>query len=168
MSTPKVLVQQEAAPRARLDAAPDFGWTLFGWLGVVFTAVGGVDLLLTWYPLHFGNAEWEFGTVSATLDGLPVLSMGLVMLAGTGAARGQRWLLRLMSVVLVVVALVIIGAALLYVTNVPIALKAVTEPAIRTGLKKAIAKASAQSLLYPVAYLWIGWQAWRHAAARSH
>lgn len=167
MSGPKVLVQQEGAPRARLGAAPDFGWTLFGWLGVVFTAVGGIDLLLTWYPLHFGNPEWEFGTVSATLDGLPVLSMGLVMLLGTGAALGRRWLMLATIGVLAALALAILAAAMLYATNVPIALKAVTEPAIRTGLKKAIAKASAQSVLYPLAYVWIAWKAWRHLAART-
>ena len=168
MSGPKVLVQQPGAPKARLDQAPDFGWTLFGWLGLVFTAVGGVDLLLTWYPLHFGNPEWEFGTVSASLDGLPVFSMGLVMLLGTAAANGRRWLMLAMIVVLAVMAMLIVAGAILYVTNVPIALKAVTQPAIRTGLKKAIAKAAAQSVLYPTAYAWLAWKAWRHVAARTH
>ena len=164
MSSPKVLVRQDAAPKPRLTPAPDFAWALFGWLGIVFTAVGGLDLLLTWYPLHFGNPEWEFGTVSASLDGLPVMTLGLVMLMGTGVARGQRWLVRTVAVVLVALTLVILGAALMYATNVPIALDAVTQPAIRTGLKKAIAKAAGQSVLYPIAYTLLAVKAWKHSA----
>lgn len=165
MSAPKVLVQ-EAPARPRLSPAPEFGWYLLGWIGLVFAAVGGVDLLLTWYPMNFGNPEWEFGTVSAALDGLPVLTMGLALLLGSGATRGERWLVRTMALVFAVLAVVILMAAVLYVTNVPIALKAVTQPVIRTGLKKAIAKAAGQSVLYPLAYLWIARKAWRHAAAR--
>lgn len=163
MSAPKVLVQQEGTAKPRLTPAPDFAWALFGWLGIVFTAVGGLDLLLTWYPLHFGNPEWEFGTVSASLDGLPVTTLGLVMLMGTGVARGQRWLVRTAAAAMVLLAVAILAAALLYLTNVPIALDAVTQPAIRTGLKKAIAKATAQSILYPIAYVLIAVKAWRHS-----
>lgn len=165
MTAPKVLVQQEGPAKPRLTPAPDFAWVLFGWLGVVFTAVGGLDLLLTWYPLHFRNPEWEFGTVSASLDGLPVMTMGLVMLVGTGVARGQRWLVRTTAVAMALMALAILAAAFLYATNIPIALDAVTQPAIRTGLKKAIAKAAGQSVLYPIAYALIAVKAWRHAAS---
>jgi hypothetical protein len=85
---------------------------------------------------------------------------------GTGVARGQRWLVRTAAVVLVALALAIAIGAVLYATNVPIALKAVTQPAIRTGLKKAIAKATGQSILYPIAYVWIAVLAWRHTAAK--
>ena len=165
MSTPKVLVQ-EAPAKPRLSPAPDFGWDLLGWIGLVFTAVGGVDLLLTWYPMNFGNPEWEFGTVSAALDGLPVLTLGLGLLMGAGVARGQRWLVRTMAVVLVVLAVLILAAAILYLTNLPIALQSVTQPVIRTGLKKAIAKAAGQSVLYPLAFGWIALKAWRHTAVK--
>ena len=165
MSTPKVLVQ-EAPAKPRLSPAPDFGWDLLGWIGLVFAAVGGVDLLLTWYPMNFGNPEWEFGTVSAALDGLPVLTLGLGLLMGAGAARGQRWLVRTMAVVLALLAVLIVAAAILYLLNLPIALQSVTQPVIRTGLKKAIAKTAGQSVLYPLAFGWIAWKAWRHAAVK--
>lgn len=165
MSAPKVLVQETQA-KPRLSPAPDFGWSLLGWIGLVFVGVGGVDLLLTWYPMQFGNQEWEFGTVSAVLDGLPVLTLGLALLMGAGTARGERWLVRTMAIVFVLLAILILISAILYVTNVPAALKTVTQPVIRTGLKKAIVKAAGQSVLYPLAYLWIARKAWRHAAAK--
>lgn|SRR5574341_444297 len=164
MSAPKVLVQEAAKPR--LSPSPEFGWYLLSWIGLVFAAVGGVDLLLTWYPTQFGNAEWEFGTVSAALDGLPVMTLGLALLLGAGAVQGERWLVRTMAIVFAALAVLILLAAILYVTNVPIALKAVSQPMIRTGLKKAIVKAAGQSILYPLAFLWIALKAWRHAAAK--
>jgi hypothetical protein len=165
MSAPKILVQEERG-RPHLSTAPDFGWSLLGLLGVVFFAVGGVDLVLTWYPPNFGNAEWEFGTVSASLDGLPVLTLGLGLLLGAGAARGQRWLMRSVAVVFVLLALLILVWALMYATNIPIALQAVTQPAVRTGLKKAMAKTACQSVLYPAAFALLAIRAWRHSAGK--
>jgi hypothetical protein len=164
MTGPKILVQD--AGRPRLAPAPDFGWYLLGWIGVVFTFVGGLDLLLTWYPPRFGNAEWEFGTVSASLDGLPVLTLGLALTLGAAAARGQRWLLRSLTIVLLILATLIGVWAVLYATNIPIALQAVTDPSIRTGLKKAIAKAAGQSVLYPVAFVWLAIVSWRRSSAK--
>lgn len=161
MTGPKVLVQETGRPR--LAGSPDFGWYLIGWIGAVFTAVGALDLLLTWYPPRFGNAEWEFGTVSASLDGLPVLTLGLALSLGAGAARGQRWLLRTVAVVLVLLAVLIGIGAVLYATNIPIALQSVTDPTIRTGLKKAITKAAGQSVIYPVAFVWLAFVAWRRS-----
>lgn len=165
MSAPKVLVQ-EAAAKPRLAPAPDFGWYLIGWIGLVFAVVGGMDLLLTWYPLNLGNTEWEFGTVTAALDGLPAFTLGIALLMGSGAARGDRLLMRVMAIVFALLALLILAAAVLYVTDLPIALKAVTQPVIRTGLKKAITKTVGQAVVYPLAYLWIARMAWRHSAAK--
>ncbi len=135
-----------------------------GWVGIVFALVGGFDLLLTWYPLDFGNRDWEFGTVTAMLDGLPVTTLGLALLLGAAVARGRRWLVRTMAVVFVALAVVIVLAAMLYATDVPIALQSMTDPLIALGLKKAIAKTTVQALLYPVAFVWIAVKAWRHSA----
>jgi hypothetical protein len=160
----KVLIPEKEKPeRPPLEQSPDFGWYLLGWVGLVFALVGGTDLLLTWYPLNVGNPEWEFGTVSATLDGLPVPALGFALLLGAGVAGGKRWLVRTMAVVLVLLAAVIVLAAVLYATNVPIALQSVTDPLIRTGLKKAIAKTTTQAVLYPIAFVWIAVKAWRHS-----
>jgi hypothetical protein len=162
---PNVLIPEKEKPeRPPLEPSPDFGWYLLGWVGLVFALVGGFDLLLIWYPLHFGNPDWEFGTVSATLDGLAVTTLGLALLLGVGVARGKRWLVRTMAVVFVAVAVVIVLAAILYATNMPIALQSMTDPLIALGLKKAIAKTTVQAFLYPVAFAWIAVKAWRHSA----
>jgi hypothetical protein len=165
MNDKRVLLGDEPLQRPPLQEAPDFGWYLIGWIGLVFAIVGGFDLLLIWYPLNLASPEWEFGTVSAMLDGLPVPTLGFVLLLGAGVARGQRWLVRTMAIVLIVFALVIVAAAFLYATVVPMALQSIPDPAILTGLKKAIAKSSVQAVVYPFAYIWIAVKAWVHSRA---
>jgi hypothetical protein len=159
----QVLLPKDEKERAPLEQAPDFGWYLLGWIGVVFTLVGGLDLLLTWYPTAFGNPEWEFGTVSAALDGLPVLTLGLALVFGAAVAQGTRWLVTSVAIVFVVLAIVIVLAAVLYATNVPLALQSVQDPLVKTGLKKAMVKTAGQAVLYPLAFVWIAWKGWRHA-----
>ncbi len=162
----KVLVREEKRGSAPLTPAPEVAWRLVMAVGLAFTAVGGLDLLLTWYPWHMGNPEWEFGTVSASLDGLPVPTLGLGLVLAAAVALGSRWGVRTLAIVFALLALVIVLAALLYATNVPIALKTVSEPVSRSGLKKAMAKAAGQAVVYPLILGWIAVKAWRHAGSR--
>jgi hypothetical protein len=69
-----------------------------------------------------------------------------------------------MAVVFAVAALVILLAAVLYATLVPMAIQSMTDPVILLGLKKAIAKTTVQAVVYPVVFVWIAVKAWRHAA----
>ena len=129
---------------------------------MVFLLVGGLDVALAWYPLNLGNPEWEFGTISATFDRLPLVTMGLIFLVGSGVARGTRWLVRGVALVMVVAGVTILLAAILYATDVPLALDAAPNPVVQLGLRRAIAKTAGQGVLYPVAYVWVGIRAWRH------
>jgi len=48
-------------------------------------------LALLWYPLQFGSADWEFGTISAYLNGMPLGTLGLALLAaGAIGADGDE------------------------------------------------------------------------------
>lgn len=161
----RVLLAKRERGTPPLAEDPDFGWYLLGWIGLVFTIVGAADLLLTWYPFNLGNPEWEFGTVTAALDGLPVPTLGLALLLGVGAARGQRWLMRTVAVAFALLALVIVMAAILYASNIPLALQSVPDPVVQTGLKKAITKSTIQSVVYPIAFLWIAYKGWQHSGS---
>ena len=55
-----------------------------GWL---FSVVAAADLVLAWYPTLLGNAEWEFGTATTTLEHLPLLAVGLALVFGSAVAR---------------------------------------------------------------------------------
>jgi hypothetical protein len=130
-------------------------------VGALFVIVGGIDLGLTWWPLGFGNPEWEFGTVTSMLDGLPVPTLGLVALALAAQPRGSRIPARAVSVVMLILALWVVAAAILYATTLPIALRAVTDPVIRSGLNKAVTKTAVQCVAYPIGLVWLAVAAWR-------
>lgn len=165
MSAPRVLIR-DSAPEADVRTAPvrlGGAWGLLVPVGLVFMLVGAADLALVWYPLGFGSAEWEFGSVTSMLNGLPVLVMGLVFLAMGAVAAGRRWAGRGIATVLLLLAVVVVLMAALYATTVPIALKAAPNPTVALGLKKAIAKTTVQAAVYPVMLIWLAISTWRRA-----
>jgi hypothetical protein len=168
MASPRVLVREDTEGRKRSwrPPAPDFGWKLLGWVGGVLLIVGLIDLGLAMYPPMFGNPNWEFGTVGSQLNSLPVPMLGLALLLGAAVARG--WILgtRVWAIVGIVMAVLILAAAVIWALNLPLAFRSVQEPAARLGLKKSVAKSIAQAIPYPVAFLWIGWQGFRHSRAQ--
>jgi hypothetical protein len=141
---------------------PELGWYLLGGLGLVFALVGGMDILLAWYPADFGNMEWKFATVTTTLNSFPLFSLGLILLTVSGVARGRRWVVATMTVVLLVVIVIIAICAAIYLPQVSKALSTVTDPTVKVGLKRAITKTTIQLVLYPLILLWIALKSFKH------
>ena len=163
MDAPRILVREEqAGKRTWLPAAPDFGWRLLGFVGAVLFISGLLDLALAGYPFMFGNPNWEFGTIGSMLNGLPVPMLGLALLVGAAAARGWTMGLRIWSILALVAAVLILGAAAIWALNLPLAFREVQEPVARLGLKKSVFKTVAQAVLYPVAFGWLGVVGLRH------
>ena len=98
-------------PSIRTDAA----WTVLGITGVAFAFLGAVDQALVWYPATFGSPEWEFGSVTAAFNALPVPVLGVMMAMAGGLGRRQRWLVRTASIILVCVALAVVFAGIISV-----------------------------------------------------
>ncbi|HEX5829438.1 MAG TPA: hypothetical protein VFY16_00565 [Gemmatimonadaceae bacterium] len=174
MATPQILAHD---PSSRMSGRPTLAtiaggdgatgaWTLLGAVGVAFTVVGFTDVALAWYPMAVGNPEWEFGTVSATLNGMPVPALGLTLMAASALQAGRRWQALLAGVVAVVLALVLTGCALLFALNIPAALNAVQQPFIRVGLLKGMAKAGVASAAYVIYFAWLAWRTLRSQPAR--
>lgn len=125
------------ASRASIDA-----WRLLGWIGISFTILGLLDIGLGWYPTAFGNPEWEFGTISGSLNALAIPMLGLYLVLASAIARSDRRTARIVAVAMGVLMLVILGLGLVYVTVLPLAIKAVSGNAlVSLGIKKAIIKA---------------------------
>lgn len=144
-------------------ASPEASWSLLKGAGFLFVLVSGLDIALAWYPVGFGNPEWEFGTITATFQGLPVLVLGLVLLLASGVARGQRRLVRSVSIGMTLVAIVLIAIAALYALTAPIALQASPPGSLLSvGLKKAIFRTAGQAVLYPAVLIVLAVAAWRH------
>lgn len=163
MTSSRILIKGDEKNRSALEPAPATGWYLLGGIGLVFAVVALADLVLVWYPARFGDLEWEFGTVTSVLGGLPLFSMGLVLSFGAAVARGNLRLLRIWSVALGFIGVVLLAILLLYLRSIPAALETVTDPVLKVGLQKAILKTVLQGVLYPAAFLWIAKIGWHHA-----
>jgi len=149
----RVLVRTDQEKRTRaVRAEPLVGWAWIGWFGCLLALAGLFDFALGWYPLRFGVPEWEFGTVVSTYSGLPLITMGFAALLGAGLARGTRWLLWVMAIGMALFAAFLLVMLLLFLTDVPLALRAVDGVAL-LGIKKAVVKTLVLGLLFPVAYI---------------
>jgi magnesium-transporting ATPase (P-type) len=123
--------------RALLDA-----WRALGWIGIAFALLGLIDVALGWYPPAFGNAEWEFGTISGTLNALAIPMLGLYLVLASSIARSDRRSARIVAVVMGLLLATILLLGVIYLTVLPIAIKAVSSNAlVALGMKKAVVKA---------------------------
>ena len=172
MSAPHVLYKASepeirVTPSAHKTASPippstPLAWEVVGWMGLAFLVIGAVDLLLGWIPTRFGSPEWEFGTVTRTLDNLPIVAMGMVLLLSSVAARGVAWATRAAALAAVVLGVLVLVAMVLYALDVPLAFGVVNDPLARSGLKRAVLKAAVQGTLYPAVLLTVGIKGIRH------
>ena len=140
--------------------------TVFAALGVAIGAVATIDLAMAWLPFRFGNGEWEFGTVTRTLDSLPLATTGVALLAVAAAVTKSRWALRLLGVVFLLSVVALIICLVLYGLNVPVAIRAVPVEAAPV-LKRAIARTLSFGLIYIVFYAWLSYFTWRAYRAES-
>jgi hypothetical protein len=147
--TPRIIIGED--PRAGRTSNPVVPFAVVGTLGGALLCAGLLDLILLWIPLQFGVAEWEFGTVSRFLDGLPVLTVGLALLLITGALNAKPPLLWVSGILSVLVLAVVLVGILVYILDIPLALKA-TDPGLRLGLKKAVVKTLGEAVIYLVTY----------------
>jgi hypothetical protein len=163
MTQPSIIMAS-GTPRDRPSIVPrvsDAEWGILSVAGAGFLALGLMDLGLVWFPSGFGSPEWEFGSVTATLNGLPVPALGATMVLAASVARRKRLAVGIVAAFLVILALLVIGAAVLYATTVPIAFSKVTNEAVRTGLFKAAAKTGLQALVYPIVFFVVAFKAWK-------
>jgi len=172
MDGPTILINepQRGPKRPAPTPAPDFGWTLLGVAGLAFFLAGLADISLAWIPLHVGNAEWEFGVVSRSLDSLPLPLLGISLVLAAGVARGKKFWSWAAVAVLALLALFVVIAAVLYVLDVPLALRSVQQPQVLAGLKKSIFRTGLQAVLYAVAtgvLVWMGVNRIRKASSGS-
>ena len=130
-------------------------WKLAAWIGVLFLVVGGAESVLLWIPFSIGNVEWEIGTVSRFYDTVPPLALGLGFLLAAGKGLGWLWRVRLLAALMLGLAMFMLLATALYLTDLPQTLRVMNLTGLALPLKKAIVKTGIQSIVYPLAFIWL-------------
>lgn len=164
LSGPKILRGEPTTPRLGPVAEGDVFllWPLLVTAGIVLAVAGWADVALFWYPPRFGEADWEFGIISQTYDALPLGTLGLTLLAGGLLIRGgQVWMVRAVGVAFLVLAVLSLGCVVIYALDLPQAWRALANPQIAPGLKRAIAKTALFLVSYTAAYTVMGLFLWR-------
>jgi hypothetical protein len=119
---------------------------------VVLAAAGLTDIALAFYPPNLGSAPWRFTTLVSVMNGLPVLSLGLLVGLMAGLALGSRTVVQLATVAN---ALLLIGLVLALVgilTSVGAAMADVPE-GVQVGIRKATIKGVAFGVIFGAAHL---------------
>jgi hypothetical protein len=144
------------------DAAVQRAWRLLGWIGLAFVVMGATDVLLAWYPAAFGRPEWEFGAITASLNGLALPILGLFFLLAAASANRSFAVARILGTTLFALAAGLLVVAFIYATVVPLALGSVADNAqIAAGMKKAIVKAVILIVSYVTLLVTGGISGWR-------
>lgn len=144
-----LIIPQESGRSATVDrptttylsSAYMDGWRLLGWLGIAFFVMSAIDVLLGWYPIRFGSPEWEFGTISATVAALSIPTLGLYLMLCSAISRERPVMAKAVGIGMIVMGVFLLGLAILYLTTIPLALRAVrTNDMASLNMKKAILK----------------------------
>jgi hypothetical protein len=134
-------------------------WLILFVLGAALAVVAWTDLVLLWFPLRFGSPEWEFGTISAHFDGMPLATIGLLALTIGAMGRGWRLTTRVLAIVLLVLAVAFVAVFAIFLLDVPLALRGVAAE-LRPAIVKAVVKASVYALTYVALYGWLAAYLW--------
>jgi hypothetical protein len=163
MSTPRVIVGSEKAPPPPPPAFGSRAWRTVTALGVVLAAAGLTDIALAFYPPNLGSAPWRFTTLVSVMNGLPVLSLGLLVILMAGLALGSRTVVQLAIVVNAILLIGLVVAVIGILMSVGAAMADVPE-GVQVGIRKATIKGVAFGVIFGAAHLFgvmIGFRAMR-------
>jgi hypothetical protein len=119
----------------------------------VLLLVSLLDLGMLWWPVRLGDMNWEFGTVSATVDALPLPTLALFGLLVIAILRGQSgWGIPL-AVVLGATVLLLAAMLAVHALNLPLLARAVEEPGSREAVQRAALKTIGSLLAYLALYI---------------
>ncbi len=130
---PGILLQEERAASAAEAMRAELrnqgrGWNALGGFGLLLTVLGLLDVGLYFYPPAFSSPEWEFGVVTSAVSSLPMPTIGLAAVVGWLLVRGGRGGRIVGAVVLTILVMAVAAGLVLFLLDVPLALKAADGP----------------------------------------
>lgn len=135
------------------------------WVGWALTLITAANFAVLWWHPQLGTAQWEFTTVGQTLDRMPLLTIGLLLVAlGTVQSRSVRGT-RFVAGLFAVGALAIAAMTVLFTLSSLVAF-GVIPPEQLSVLKRIVARTIATSAVYVVLYGALAISLWRRARVR--
>lgn len=158
--TPVVAAKEEGSIHIRDSGRA--ASTVVGLLGLAFVVVGLTEIVLLWVPMNAGSALWEVSTYGGSLDRMPMvaLGMGLLALAAVWSSSRRAARVRLVSALFLALALLLIAVAILYGTSVPAVLHGVS-PQAAARIRSVLLQAAVEACVYPLVFLGVGIVLWR-------
>jgi hypothetical protein len=143
-------------------AAPDeaAAWAMMFAVGAALLMIGVTDLAMLFYPARFASIDWEFGTISGFIDGLPVTTIGFSAMVVAATARGWMKWRRLLGVLALLMAMTVLVLVAIFIMDAPAAFRAVN-PAMKQSLGKAIIKSVSMGVIYVCLFATQGVWTWQ-------
>ena len=148
----------ERSSRAQPDEQA--AWAMVFLVGASLVAIGATDVAMLFYPARFASLDWEFGTISAFVDGLPVMTIGFSAMIVASAARGWRRWRGVLAALALLMAIATLVMLMIFVLDAPAAFRAIN-PAMRQSLTKAVVKTGFMGFVYVCLYAALGVWTWR-------
>jgi len=133
-------------------------------LGLTVLVVGALDVGLLFFPPQWASLDWEFGTIAGVMQGLPLATVGLGLMAAGATARAWTRTQWILSVVALLVSVLCVVLVVMFMLDVPLALRAV-QPVLKPGVKKTAIKTISMGMTYFGWYALLGIWTWRRAKA---
>jgi hypothetical protein len=136
-------------------------WSVLGAAGLLIGFAGAVQMASAWNPARFGNAYWLFRVTGGTIDGLALITAGVVAVAAFFIASGHyRWL----KVLAVASLLLFVTAAVIYVLFLT-TLGRMSDMAAAANdaasLQDSIVLTSVTAIASISVFAYTGWLSWR-------
>ncbi len=149
----RILIKDQERQATSVHPSWPAAWRAIGWFGFLLAVIGIGDALVNWYPMGWGSPEWEFGTISTTFGALPLVTMGLAALLGSVLARGSRSGIIAVSIFVLLAGLTLLALYVLFLTDVPLALKATARSAARLAIRRGIVRTTILGVGFGFGYL---------------
>jgi hypothetical protein len=167
LAGPKILFPQGVDAQGRpASLQADIGWDVLNAIGWVFALVGVTDIGLIWHPFALANPDFLFGSVTSTMNGLPVLVLGLTFVTAYAAGFRLVQRLRFLGGLFLLVGVLILLAGFVFNRVAPIVLDSVDGLTL-VAVKKSVFKTTVQLVAYAVVCGVVGVKAIRLAGAAA-
>jgi hypothetical protein len=144
----------------------DHHWTLFLVAGAAFMVVGWTDIALLWRPLLLDNMEWRFSTITASVNALPLPTLGLVLVGVAGLAKRRVGTIMAGGALAAILGAIILIAGALFASAAVVG-RPLIEAEMMVLFTRAVTKTGILVAVYVLLHTWLAWTLFRSATRKE-